>query len=93
MDKKEFKEYVFEQKRQGLTNIQIAKKLGMDLSHFVRRLNDEEKKASKPITVAREIQPKPEVKVVSGAAEPMPEVYTPVEEKKHYSWEDTGDAK
>ena len=39
MNEKEFKEYVYEQKRQGRSESQIARSLGMSLSHLMGRLN------------------------------------------------------
>ena len=39
MTDKEFKEYVYEQRRQGRSESQIARSLGMSLSHLMGRLN------------------------------------------------------
>ena len=39
MNEKEFREYVYEQRRQGRSESQIARSLGMSLAHFIGRLN------------------------------------------------------
>ena len=39
MTNKEFNEYVYEQKRQGRSESQIARSLGMSLAHFIGKLN------------------------------------------------------
>ena len=39
MNEKEFKEYVYEQRRQGRSDSQIARSLGMSLKHLIGRLN------------------------------------------------------
>lgn len=39
MTDKEFKSYVFDKKRQGLSESQIARSLGMSLAHFMGKLN------------------------------------------------------
>ena len=39
MTDKEFRQYVYEEKRQGRSESQIARSLGMSLSHLVGRLN------------------------------------------------------
>lgn len=39
MTNKEFNAYVFEQRRQGCSDSQIARSLGMSLAHFIGRLN------------------------------------------------------
>ena len=39
MTNQEFKAYVNEQKRQGISESQIARSLGMSLAHFMGRLN------------------------------------------------------
>lgn len=39
MNEKEFREYVYEQRRQGRSDSQIARSLGMSLAHFMGRLN------------------------------------------------------
>ena len=83
MTDKEFKEYVYEQRRQGRSESQIARSLGMSLSHLMGRLNgvDVEKidppktntQTAKDLGIkestVRNIQ-KPEVKPVSGAKQP-----------------------
>lgn len=83
MTDKEFKEYVYEQRRQGRSESQIARSLGMSLAHFMGRLNGVDvEKVDPPKTNAqvakdlgikeapvRPVQ-KPEVKPVSGAKQP-----------------------
>ncbi len=83
MTEKEFKKYVYEEKRQGRSESQIARSLGMSLAHFMGRLNgvDVDKvdppktnaQAAKDLGIkespVRNIQ-KPEVKPVSGAKQP-----------------------
>ncbi len=39
MTNKDFNAYVFEQRRQGCSDSQIARSLGMSLAHFIGRLN------------------------------------------------------
>lgn len=39
MNEKEFREYVYEQQRQGRSDSQIARSLGMSLKHMIGRLN------------------------------------------------------
>lgn len=39
MNEKEFRQYVYEQQRQGRSESQIARSLGMSLAHFMGRLN------------------------------------------------------
>lgn len=39
MTNKEFNTYVFEKRRQGCSDSQIARSLGMSLAHFIGRLN------------------------------------------------------
>ena len=83
MNEKEFREYVYEQKRQGRSESQIARSLGMSLAHFMGRLNgvDVDKidppksnaQMAKDLGIkeapVRPVQ-KPEVKPVSGAKQP-----------------------
>ena len=84
MNEKEFREYVYEQQRQGRSESQIARSLGMSLAHFMGRLNgvdvdkvDPPKKTNaetaKDLGIkeapVRPVQ-KPEVKSVSGAKQP-----------------------
>lgn len=83
MTDKEFRQYVYEEKRQGRSESQIARSLGMSLSHLMGRLNgvDVEKvdppktntQVAKDLGIkeapVRNIQ-KPEVKPVSGAKQP-----------------------
>lgn len=83
MNEKEFREYVYEQRRQGRSESQIARSLGMSLAHFMGRLNGVDvDKVDPPKSNAqmakdlgikeapvRPIQ-KPEVKLVSGAKQP-----------------------
>jgi hypothetical protein len=65
---KEFIAYVFEQRRQGVSDSQIARKLGMSLTHFLGRLNTAEKELEKPAANPDNIPKKSEngVKPVSG---------------------------
>lgn len=71
MTNQEFKAYVNDQKRQGISESQIARSLGMSLAHFMGRLNgvDVDKidppKTKKP-DKKKKIDPKP----VSGAEQP-----------------------
>lgn len=84
MNEKEFREYVYEQRRQGRSESQIARSLGMSLAHFIGRLNgvdvdkiDPPKKTNaetaKDLGIkeapVRPVQ-KPEVKPASGAKQP-----------------------
>lgn len=71
MNEKEFKEYVYEQRRQGRSESQIARSLGMSLSHLMGRLNGVDvEKVDPPKQEAPKIEKKPEVKPVSGAKQP-----------------------
>lgn len=73
MTDKEFRQYVYEEKRQGRSESQIARSLGMSLSHLMGRLNgvDVEKvDLPKQKVEAPKIETKPEVKPVSGAKQP-----------------------
>ena len=99
MTNKEFRQYVYEEKRQGRSESQIARSLGMSLAHFMGRLNgvDVDKvdppkqKADTP-----KLEKKAEVKPVSGVKQPekhekpkkekpvdIPKVEEPKEEKKN----------
>lgn len=83
MTDKEFKEYVYEQRRQGRSESQIARSLGMSLSHLMGRLNGVDVEKVDPLKTntqtakdlgikeapVRNIS-KPEVKPVSGAKQP-----------------------
>ena len=83
MTDKEFNAYVYEERRQGRSDSQIARSLGMSLKHLIGRLNgvDVDKidppktnaQAAKDLGIkespVRNIQ-KPEVKPVSGAKQP-----------------------
>jgi len=73
MTDKEFRQYVYEEKRQGRSESQIARSLGMSLAHFMGRLNGVDvEKVDPPKT--KEESPKQErnkeVKPVSGAKQP-----------------------
>ena len=83
MTDKEFKAYVYEEKRQGRSESQIARSLGMSLAHFMGRLNGVDvDKIDPPKTNAQTAKDlgikeapvrnisKPEVKPVSGAKQP-----------------------
>lgn len=95
MNEKEFREYVYEQRRQGRSESQIARSLGMSLAHFMGRLNgvDVDKvDPPKQKVETSKFEKKPEVKPVSGAKQPekpkkekvvdIPKVEEPKEEKK-----------
>lgn len=66
MTDKEFNAYVYEQRRQGRSDSQIARSLGMSLKHLIGRLNG--------VDVDKVDPPKPEkkseAKPVSGAKQP-----------------------
>lgn len=83
MTDKEFRQYVYEEKRQGRSESQIARSLGMSLAHFMGRLNGVDvDKVDPPKTNAQTAKDlgikeapvrnisKPEVKPVSGAKQP-----------------------
>lgn len=97
MNEKEFREYVYEQKRQGRSESQIARSLGMSLAHFMGKLNGVDvDKVDPPKQKVDTPKPekKSEVKPVSGAKQPekydkskkekpvdIPKVEEPKEEK------------
>lgn len=83
MNEKEFRQYVYEERRQGRSDSQIARSLGMSLKHMIGRLNgvDVDKidppktnaQAAKDLGIKEApVHPvqKPEVKPVSGAKQP-----------------------
>ena len=71
MNDKEFRQYVYEEKRQGRSESQIARSLGMSLSHLMGRLNGVDvDKVDPPKQEAPKVEKKPEVKPVSGAKQP-----------------------
>ena len=71
MNDKEFRQYVYEEKRQGRSESQIARSLGMSLAHFMGRLNGVDvDKIDPPKQEAPKHEKKPEVKPVSGAKQP-----------------------
>jgi len=71
MNEKEFRQYVYEEKRQGRSESQIARSLGMSLSHLMGRLNGVDvDKVDSPKQEAPKVEKKPEVKPVSGAKQP-----------------------
>ena len=84
MNDKEFRQYVYEERRQGRSESQIARSLGMSLAHFMGRLNgvdvdkiDAPKKTNAETAKDLDIKEatvrnisKPEVKPVSGAKQP-----------------------
>lgn len=96
MTDKEFNAYVYEEKRQGRSESQIARSLGMSLSHLMGRLNGVDvEKVDPPKQEAPKLEKKPEVKPVSGAKQPekhekpkkekavdIPKAEEPKEEKK-----------
>ena len=96
MTDKEFRAYVYEEKRQGRSESQIARSLGMSLSHLMGKLNgvDVDKvDPPKPKKEALKFEKKPDVKPVSGAKQPekpvdIPKAEEPKEEKKDedFSW-------
>lgn len=69
MNEKEFREYVYEQRRQGRSDSQIARSLGMSLKHLIGRLNgvDVDKVDPPKKVEAPKSEKKTEVKPVSGA--------------------------
>ena len=73
MNEKEFREYVYEQQRQGRSESQIARSLGMSLKHLIGRLNGVDvDKVDPPKQKVDTPKPekKPEVKPVSVAKQP-----------------------
>lgn len=88
MTNKEFTAYVFEQRRQGMSDSQIARSLGMSLAHFIGKLNEIEKQEGRDILNASPVEKpkkdkKPVVKPVSGAEQPkQPVVEEPVKEEQ-----------
>ena len=86
----ELKSYVFEERRQGRSDSQIARSLGMSLKHLIGKLNGVDVEKVDPPKTKKET-PKPdkkqEVKPVSGAKQPekpidIPKAEEPKEEKK-----------
>ena len=61
MNDKEFVQYVNDKRRQGMSDSQIARSLGMSLTHMMGRLNVSEKKteASKAVPVFTAPAPMP----------------------------------
>lgn len=71
MTDKEFYAYVYEEKRKGRSESQIARSLGMSLAHFIGRLNGVDvDKIDPPKQEVPKVEKKPEVKPVSGAKQP-----------------------
>jgi hypothetical protein len=71
MTNQEFNAYVYEQKRQGRSESQIARSLGMSLAHFMGRINGVDvDKVDPPKQEAPKVEKKPEVKSVSGVKPP-----------------------
>lgn len=73
MNEKEFRQYVYEERRQGRSDSQIARSLGMSLKHMIGRLNGVDvDKIDPPKQKVDTLKPekKPEVKPVSGAKQP-----------------------
>lgn len=71
MTDKEFRQYVYEERRQGRSDSQIARSLGMSLKHLIGRLNGVDvDKVDPPKQEAPKVEKKPEVKPVSGAKQP-----------------------
>ena len=71
MTNQEFNAYVYEQKRQGRSESQIARSLGMSLTHFMGRINGVDvDKIDPPKQEAPKVEKKPEVKPVPGAKQP-----------------------
>lgn len=98
MTDKEFNAYVYEEKRQGRSESQIARSLGMSLAHFMGRLNgvdvDKVDPPKEKVEALKQEKIK-EVKSVSGAKQPekhekpkkekpvdIPKAEEPKEEKK-----------
>ena len=71
MNDKEFNAYVYEERRQGRSDSQIARSLGMSLKHLIGRLNGVDvDKIDPPKQEVPKVEKKPEVKPVSGAKQP-----------------------
>lgn len=98
MTNKEFTAYVFEQRRQGMSDSQIARSLGMSLAHFIGKLNEIEKAQGRDILNASPVEKpqkkdkKPIVKPVSGAEQPKKPIIeesivaAPAESAEDLSW-------
>ena len=96
MTNKAFNAYVFEQRRQGRSDSQIARSLGMSLAHFIGKLNgvdvdkvDPPKKTINPVQQPQKAEvPKPVEKKHDMKPEPkkeaVPEAPKPAEEDN--SW-------
>ena len=62
MTNQEFNAYVYEQKRQGRSESQIARSLGMSLAHFMGRINGVDvDKVDPPKQEAPKVEKKPEI--------------------------------
>lgn len=85
MNEKEFRQYVYEQQRQGRSESQIARSLGMSLAHFMGRLNGvnvdkvdppklkkEEKKPAQKKVEPKPVEVKPEPVVEAAEEAPAP---------------------
>ncbi len=75
MNEKEFREYIYEQRRQGRSDSQIARSLGMSLAHFMGRLNGVDVDVDKIDPPKQKVdtpkpENKPEIKPASGAKQP-----------------------
>ena len=96
MTNKELKAYVFEEKRQGRSESQIARSLNMSLKHLIGKLNGVDvdkidppkpkKEEKKP--VPKKVEPKPVEVVPEPAKEPVVEVAEeiPVAPAEDLSW-------
>lgn len=74
MTDKEFKEYVYEQRRQGRSESQIARSLGMSLSHLMGRLNGVDvEKVDLPKQEVPKVEKKQEVKPAEKHEKPKKE--------------------
>lgn len=78
MTDKEFIAYVNDKKREGMADNQIARNLGMSLTHFIGKLNGTEKKAE-PV---EEKKPVAEVKTEAKAEVKKPDIKPKKQEEK-----------
>ena len=83
MTDKEFLSYVNEQRRQGVADNRIARNLGMNLAHFLGKLNGTGEKAKEFFTAAPVKKEKPTEKRSGEEKEPeKPEETSPFQEKR-----------
>lgn len=88
MTDKEFKDYAFDKMRQGLSESQIARSLGMSLAHFMGRLNGiNADKVDPPKTPPIQKKEKKE-KQKPVAKEPEPEAETEGTPAEEFNWQE-----